>query len=297
MTPQQAAAARLAAIEDLEKQLTGYLREADRLLYEGLLLRLQDTYDKPELIPGLLSEFAQLVHLPLLTYYGQSLLTLPGLQEAYFTALDGSVNYTLLRAPLRGFLERTFGITAEGNPVAGGYLSTYVADTGINRALLHYAYTAQASGMGLDAYRAGLEDLVLGGANGGLISKLHKEAGDNFAQADRALQGLAAEELGLQAFLYQGGLIDSSRPFCKVRNGRVFLRSEIERFGTSKDPYGGYTNKAAGEFSGKNPDYQPFLSLGGYSCRHGLHGIPNLIAMQLRPELKEDEKGRLVIRS
>lgn len=295
MTPFEAAKQRLAALESLQAELRGYLTEADRRLYEGLLARLADTYDKPELIPQLLAEFTQLVHLPLLTYYAQSLLTLPGLQEAYFTALDGSVDYKLLRAPLRAFLERTFGIDADGTPLPNGYLSTFLNDTGANRALLQYAYQAQASGMGLDAYRAGLEDITLGGASGGLLSKLHAEASDTFSQADRALQGLAADELGLEAALYQGGLIASSRPFCKIRNGKVFLRSEIEKMGTKADTYGGYTSKKDGEFSGKPAAYTPLVDAGGYSCRHAWHFVSNVVALSLRPELREDEKGRLVI--
>ncbi len=296
MSPSQAAAARLAALDALREGLTGRISEAERILYDGLITQLQATLDQPERLAGLLSEFAQLVHLPLLTYYGQSLLTLPGLQQAYFTALDGSVDYALLRTPLRGWLERAFGIDAAGTPVAGGYLSTFAADTGLNRALLQFAYTAQASGMGLSAYREGLEELVLGGANGGLLAKLHRESADSFAQADRVLQGLSADELGLDAALYQGGLIESSRPFCKVRNGKVFLRSEIERMGTSADAYGGYSNKAAGEFSGKpSGGYSPLVDAGGHACRHSWNFLSNTVALSLRPELREGPDGRLVI--
>lgn len=295
-TPQEAAAARLAALAALQEGLAGRISEAERILYEGLLTQLQTTLDNPERLTGLLAEFTQLVHLPLLTYYGQSLLTLPALQEAYFTALDGSVDYALLRTPLRGWLERAFGIDAAGTPVAGGFLSTFANDTGWNRALLQYAYTAQASGMGLAEYRAGLEDLVLGGANGGLVAQLHRESADSFSQADRVLQGLAADELGLDAALYQGGLIDSSRPFCKVRNGKVFLRSEIARMGTKADTYGGYTNKSKGEFSGKPASgYAPLVDAGGYSCRHSWNFISNTVALSLRPELKENEKGVLYV--
>ncbi len=107
---------------------------------------------------------------------------------------------------------------------------------------------------------------------------------------------MAAKELGLQAYLYQGGLIKSSRLFCKKRDGKVFTDFEIARFGTVKDAYGGYTNKAEGVFSGKTEPYDPVVDLGGYGCRHGLSAIPNVLALRMRADLAEDKEGRLYIK-
>ncbi|KAA9333394.1 hypothetical protein F0P96_10520 [Hymenobacter busanensis] len=298
MSPEEAARQRLAAIQSLEDELAGHLSAIQRRLYEGLLLRLQDTLDKPELLPGLLAEFTQSVYLPFVAYYGQSVLTLAGLQIRYFSAVDGSTNYAALRRPLEAYLRQSFGIDAAGNLTPAGYLATFVGDTSAQRALLQYAYRSQAAGVGLREYQQGLSDLVQGSSDKptqGLYHQLHRDAPDTYQRADRALQGLAAEELQLQAALYQGGLIDSSRPFCVARNGKVFLREEIARFGTAKDTYGGYSNKKAGEFHGKNADYNPLTDAGGHNCRHGYHFIPNSVAMRLRPELKEDGKGVLYI--
>jgi hypothetical protein len=298
MTPTEAAAQRLVAITDLQAQLAGHIDTAQRELLRGLLARLEDTYADPSTLASILAEYQAAVALPLAVFYAQALLTLPLHTATYFAALDVA-GYQQLRAPLASFLEQRLGITSTGQPVAGGWLSTIIGDTTAQREVLTYAYQAQASGAGLEAYRAGLTDLVAGANNAtqGLIGKLYREAADSFNQNDRQLQQLSAQRLGLTAYLYQGGLIASSRPFCVTRSGKVFLDWEVEAFGTKADAYGGYTNKAEGLFSGKSQPYDPFVDCGGHGCRHGLSAIPNLVALRLRPELAENDKGELHIKS
>jgi hypothetical protein len=297
MTPSEAAAQRLAAIEALQAQLAGHIDTAQRELLRGLLARLEDTYADPSTLAAILTEYQATVALPLAVFYAQALLTLPLHTATYFATLDVA-GYQQLRAPLASFLEQRLGVTATGQPVAGGWLSTIIGDTTAQREVLTYAYQAQASGAGLEAYRAGLTDLVAGANNAtqGLIGKLYREAADSFNQNDRQLQQLSAQRLGLKAYLYQGGLIASSRAFCVTRNGKVFLDWEVEAFGTKADAYGGYTNKAEGLFSGKSQPYDPFVDCGGWNCRHGLHAIPNLVAIRLRPELAENDRGELYLK-
>ena len=296
-SPEQLAAQRVAAIEALEAQLAGHVSEAQRLLYEGLLARLQDIHADPGILPGLLAEYTNTVLLPLAGFYAEQLLALPGLNVEYFAGLE-LADYARLRAPLTSFLTQRLGVDAAGAVVPGGYLSLLQGDTTVAKQVLTYAYQSQASGAGLTAYRDGLNALILGGDATalGVVQSLYKSSGDDFAQADRMLQTIAAKELGLSAFLYQGGLIVGSRAFCKVRNGRVFVDFEIAKFGTSKDSYGGYTNKAEGLFSGKPDPYDPMTDCGGYSCRHHWHGVPNVTALRMRPDLGESEKGELYIK-
>lgn len=298
MLPIEAARARLLAIEALQTALAGHIDAAQRELLAGLLTQLQQTLDDPLTLAPLLAEYTQAVAVPLALAYAESLLTLPSLQIDYFAAL-GMTNYAALKRPLSAFLETKFGITAAGGIVPGGWLSTYaVPDQQVLRHLVEFAYQAQASGVGLTEYRAGLTQLVTGGPKGqGLVAQLYQEAADTYNQADRALSQLAAKELGLTAYLYQGGLIASSRAFCVARDGKVFLDYEIARFGTKRDLFGGYTNKADGVFSGKPEPYDPATDLGGYNCRHGINPIPNLVALRLRPGLAADAKGRLYVKA
>lgn len=94
---------------------------------------------------------------------------------------------------------------------------------------------------------------------------------DLYSQADRTAGKITADKLGLKYAIYEGGLIETSRQFCIDHNGKVYTRAEIEAF----DPP-----------EAKQPDYNPFVDLGGYGCRHHLNWIPEAVAFALRPELR-----------
>lgn len=297
MTPEQLAQQRLAAIADLEAKLTAAADGAQRQLYEQLLANLKDIHASPAALYPLLAQYQATIIAPLVYTYGQAMLHLPELNVAYFQTLDVA-GYQALKAPLTEFLTARLGVDATGAIVPGGYLDLMAGNTQVRQQVLTWAYGQQASGTGLQAYKEGLRQLVTGGdkAADGLVQKMLSEAGDTFAQTDRALQSLSAERLGLQAYLYVGGLIDSSRPFCRVRNGKCFTDFEIALFGTSKDKYGGYTSKKEGLFSGKSEPYEPLINAGGYGCRHGFSAVPNSIALGMRADLGENDKGRLFIK-
>ncbi|MGI4864159.1 MAG: hypothetical protein ACRYFZ_09580 [Janthinobacterium lividum] len=296
-TPEQLAAERLAAIAQLEQQLAGHVDAAQRDLYERMLAQLEAALADPAVLIPVLAAYQAEVLTPLATYYAQQLLHLPALNTTYFQKLDVA-GYQRLRAPLTDFLAKRLGVDATGAPTAGGYLAAVQGDTTVTQQVLKFAYSAQASGVGLTAYKQQLQQLVTGGdkAAEGVIHELYRNSGDEFSQADRALQVVAGKELGLKAALYQGGLIDSSRPFCVARNGKVFVDFEIAKFGTSADAYGGYSNKKQGLFAGKTDPYDPLINCGGHNCRHHWHFVPNVTALRMRPDLGEDGNGALFIK-
>ena len=43
------------------------------------------------------------------------------------------------------------------------------------------------------------------------------------------------ESLGIKKYLYAGGLINDSRPFCVARDGKVFTREEVRSWGRLGD--------------------------------------------------------------
>lgn len=111
---------------------------------------------------------------------------------------------------------------------------------------------------------------------------------DVYSEFDRMTSYKFAIALGLRAAVYEGGLIDHSRPFCIERNGQVFTVDEIQKFGTPEDKYEGYSDKATGDFNGKpDYDYDPFFDQGGHNCRHAYNYISDRLAIHLRPELKD----------
>lgn len=113
-------------------------------------------------------------------------------------------------------------------------------------------------------------------------------------QADREINTEIRQALKLNYAFYQGGTISTTRPFCKVRNNKVFSREEISKFSTSRDKYGGYENKSSGELQGKTKPHNPFLDLGGYNCRHSYDWISDELAAIFRPELIKEGFNEII---
>lgn len=84
---------------------------------------------------------------------------------------------------------------------------------------------------------------------------------DTFALSDRAVTNEVAEQLGFEYYLYTGGLLKTTRPFCKSRNGKFFKKSEVESWGALGD--------WDGKMEGTN-EKTIFQTAGGYNCQHSI---------------------------
>lgn len=83
---------------------------------------------------------------------------------------------------------------------------------------------------------------------------------DAFAIFDRRIQNIKSAELGLEHFLYSGGLLKDSRAFCKDRVGRTFTRKEIDAWEQL-------------QWRGKNTGRSVWDALGGHNCIHILSPV------------------------
>lgn len=123
-----------------------------------------------------------------------------------------------------------------------------------------------------------IRDFVEGAedANGKLLQYSKQIAYDSFAISDRAYTSTRAEELDLQFFIYAGGELPTTRPFCEARREKVFHRKEIESWVTTNGshesnpvPHG---DEWAGRINGTN-ESTIFNFAGGHNCRHSINPI------------------------
>lgn len=166
------------------------------------------------------------------------------------------------------------GITKRGGLVENGYLNRLLTDPAIRNTVRDSVFKSVVSQKGFFETKAGLKDYIKGnpGQTGALQKYYRNFVFDTFSQVDRTQAKIFADKLGFKYAIYEGGLIETSREFCKERNGKVFTREEIEKF----DPT-----------EAKPPNYNPFTDLGGYGCRHHLNWVPDAVAFALRPELRQ----------
>ena len=83
---------------------------------------------------------------------------------------------------------------------------------------------------------------------------------DTFALSDAAVTNEVSKQLNAQWFLYTGGLMKTTRPFCKARNGKFFRREEVESWGGED-----WDGRMAGTDS-----KTIFVTRGGYNCQHAI---------------------------
>lgn len=90
---------------------------------------------------------------------------------------------------------------------------------------------------------------------------------DILFQYSRSYQESVTSDLGLDWYLYSGGIIDTSREFCVERAGKFFHRSEIEKWADLT-----WRGKIAGTTASSI-----FVFVGGHACSHSLIPVSKVI--------------------
>lgn len=290
MTPEeQAAQARIQYIAKQQEILAEQVKQAQTDLFSKILARLEKITENPAELTGIFRNFTAGPYKQLVSRFVAGIMTVGKLNGEYFTAIferETPKNYAAIKASADDALMTRFGIDKAGNVTKDGFLDLFIRDTTVERQAKQFAYNAVSKqGVGLDEFKKGLRAIIEGDKTrvGGYERYFNQYAYDTYQQADSLLQEQYATRLELQACLYAGGLIADSRPFCKERNGKVFIREEIEDW-------------ASLEFAGKPAAYNPFIDRGGYNCRHHLNYITNKMALRRRPDLELDSDNKLRVK-
>lgn len=222
------------------------------------------------IMKGVVSDYAQLTELNR-SYY-----------SSYNKALSESVAKTVERQ-----MNLRIGINSNGEPMKDGFIDSFIKDKTVARNVKNTVLSAVMNGTPIRNITTTLTDVLTGTdkAAGALERHFKTYLYDTYSQFDSETGNAYAVQLDLNYGLYEGGLVEDSRPFCVERNGKVFTREEVQAFGTSKDKFGGYVNKKEGLFQGKNKDYVPERDRGGYNCGHYFNWVTYAIARSIRPDI------------
>lgn len=194
--------------------------------------------------------------------------------KRYFGVLDKPANLVPIQKDVTTAVSSWLGVE-EGKVARNGYLDTLVKADSVKQQVKDLAMAKVVGQTGLTELRKSIKEMLGGNPDtlGRLANYYRNFTYDLYSQVDRTAAKITADKLGLQYAIYEGGLIKTSRKFCRERNGKVFTSEEIAEF----DPP-----------EAKQPDYNPATDLGGYGCRHHLNYIPYAVAVSLRPDLKND---------
>lgn len=200
--------------------------------------------------------------------------------------------YDKAAANAKELMLNRIGLTAKGKPTEGGFIDSFIKDKTIAKQVKTTMLAGVTNGTDIKVLTKSMNELLVGTGNrgGAVEAQFRTYVYDSYSQFDRENSNVFAIELDLNYGVYAGGLVADSREFCEVRNGNVFTRAEIAKFGTPSDKFGGYTNKSKGEFQGKNKDYIPERDCGGYNCGHTLNWVTYEVAKSIRPDIPKYKK-------
>lgn len=170
-----------------------------------------------------------------------------------------------------GEVKNWLGITKNNGLRKNGYLDTLVRSSVLKNEIKQRTVSAVISGQGWQETKRNLSEFIQGNKDRlGAMQRYYRNfTYDVFAQVDRKAGEDFGNKLGYQFAIYAGGLIETSRKFCREHNGNVYHISEIEKFKPRE---------------AIPPNYDPVADLGGYGCRHSLNWIPDSLAVRLRPD-------------
>ena len=279
-----------ARIEEILKKQAAFEKLVSSLqddFLEAVLLQFKELVTDPESLDAFFVQFVRDYHVPVIEHLSKDLLSIIESNIAYFQGQTLIDDYIVQK--LGDALRESFGFTASGEISQVGYLQDIVQDTSVKRTFRSQLIKLNPDSINKRTAKE-IKDFIAGNDEKmGIWESFYSatdSAGssifDSYQKADRIAQNVFSDELKLNAALYVGGVISGSRKFCKDRNGKVFLRSEIASWQTL-------------EFSGKpKTGYNPFTDLGGYRCRHHLSWILDTTAMRLDKDLYLNENNQLL---
>jgi hypothetical protein len=201
-----------------------------------------------------------------------------GFNDTYYSNFAGKAQLLPIQKNVVSYMKAWLGVTENGwKPGFNGYLDTVLKPNPTIQIqvkdILLRGVAGQNGWMATkDAAKSFLTDNSIKDTGGIKINQYYRNlVYDTYSHADRVASATYSDKLGFEFAIYEGGIIKTTREFCRKNNGKVFHKSEI----------------AAMEPKEAIPDnYDPFIDMGGYGCRHHWNWIPTSLALIMRPDAK-----------
>lgn len=282
MTPDEE---RIAYVQKRQQLLATAVSDMQAGFYATILQSIDKITKKPVVLDYLFHKFIRGPYADVVAQFASDVQGIGRANGAYFRAVaDGlaTKDYGLIKDQIDGALLDRFGLDKALNPTQDGFFDLFLRDTSVQQQAKRAAYQMQKSGKGPAEFSSALRDIIEGepGQSGAYEKHFGTYVYDTYQQADAEVQELYATKLELEAALYSGGTVRDSRPFCKERNGKVWLRDEIAAWNDL-------------DWAGKIKSGPVEVNRGGYRCRHHFSYITNKMAMRRREDLFEDKNGKL----
>lgn len=195
--------------------------------------------------------------------------------------------FAVIKENVDAAMRKRLGIDQQGGLQRKGYLDQLFQTKAARDEVKKMVAKSVAAGIPMRSLEKQMRVKLQGTKN--TAGVLEKHIGgfvlDAYQQADSITNNEFAKRLDLRFFIYSGGLIETSREFCRKRNNQVYTTDEATdpRTGWATDPTLPQTK--AEQESGVITDYDPLVDRGRWNCRHRLLYISEQMARQRRPDL------------
>lgn len=275
--------------EAFKKILDKELRTAEASLYRRILadilpaLGVEDgklkagvsNLAKANLIERVFDELGDNEMKPILKQFAEKLIGISGRNADYYLLTGQDADKVERIAKDISHIRAIIGIDKNGELLNNGYLSRLGRNDIARERIKTYLLTSIATKQGVTQFERGLRNLITTtkDVDGAIIGYWRQYAYDTYAKIREVDNLHFADELKLNYFIYQGGIIKTSRAFCIRKNGKVFSRDEALR-DWPKDPTLIDQKHLA--------TYKPLIDRGRNNCRHFLMWITEERANEIK---------------
>jgi len=274
--------------EEFKKSLEKSLRGVEASLYrrimadvlpkigqaDGALKSGVSNLAKANLIERVFDEMQADEMRPIMKAFADKLLEISGRNAEYYILTGADTDKVERIAKDLDRIRVIIGVDKNGNLLNNGYLSRLAKSDLARERIKSFVLTSIASKQGVAQFEKGLKNLIVSTPNieGAIVGYWRQYAFDTYAKVREVDNLHMADELGMDWFIYQGGLIKTSRAFCIKKNGKVFNKKQAQTE-WPKDPTLIDKKHLA--------SYKPLIDRGRNNCRHFLMYITEERAKEL----------------
>lgn len=257
----------------LSTRLLEYLIALD--YEEGKIIETPQNLSRLNVLRAIFENFAELEMNAVGEEFAKDLFDLARKNAAWYELIGIDAELAGRLADDLTMIREKLGVDASGKLIKGGYLSQMAEGAQIKGRIVDYVIQSMTTQTPQKEFLKGLQQIIKGvpKQSAGALESFWTSYAYDVPAAVREIQNLKmANELGFNYFIYTGGLIDTSRDFCRKKNGRVFSREDAEKWVNDPDLIDQKTKNT----------YKPLIERGRYNCRHFLMWITDERAEEIK---------------
>lgn len=291
--------ARLTYLANREKLIQGKVDKLGLILFDRInenFLNSLELSDDGKLINNgknirqitalnaIYANFNKEYNVPVIQSFFNDLGAIGSLNEKYFDAVTKKQTKAS-RYKSEKIVNKQLGLTSKGELIKNGFADKFIKSNEVITTIKKKTLEAIVKGKGFQELRQELQETVQGTKGKEFSGVLHQyyrnNAYDTLTKVDRLYSDTMAKDLSLVYFFYSGGIINTTRPFCRECNGKIINGNKFNdlTFQSLKLKY------QSGIPDGKHAVWDPLIDLGGYGCRHTKDYILTEVALNLPAQI------------